>query len=63
MQRCTNATAMAPNRSTARPTEVTVPAGTTVETTITFDKAAELTYVCHLPHHEAYGMLGTLTVT
>jgi len=47
----------------ARPTEVTVPAGTTVETTVTFDRAAELTYVCHLPRHEAYGMVGTLTVT
>ncbi len=47
----------------ARPTEVTVPAGTTVETTITFDQAVELTYVCHLPRHEEYGMVGTLTVT
>ncbi|MDQ2935372.1 MAG: plastocyanin/azurin family copper-binding protein [Chloroflexota bacterium] len=47
----------------ARPTEVTVPAGTTIETTVTFDQSAHLTYVCHLPHHEAYGMVGTLTVT
>jgi uncharacterized cupredoxin-like copper-binding protein len=47
----------------ARPTEVTVPGGTTVETTVTFDHPAQLTYVCHLPQHEAYGMVGTLTVT
>lgn len=47
----------------ARPTEVTVPAGTTIETTVTFDGSAQLTYVCHLPRHEAYGMVGTLTVT
>jgi uncharacterized cupredoxin-like copper-binding protein len=47
----------------ARPTEVTVPAGATIETTVTFERAAELTYVCHLPRHEEYGMVGTLTVT
>jgi uncharacterized cupredoxin-like copper-binding protein len=47
----------------ARPTEVTVPAGSTIETTVTFDRPAELTYVCHLPRHEAYGMVGTLTVS
>jgi uncharacterized cupredoxin-like copper-binding protein len=47
----------------ARPTEVTVPAGSTIETTVTFDRPAELTYVCHLPRHEEYGMTGTLTVT
>ncbi len=46
-----------------QPTEVTLPAGTTIETTITFDQPAELSYVCHLPRHEAYGMVGTLTVT
>ena len=46
-----------------QPTEVTVPAGTTIETTITFDQPAELSYVCHVPRHEAYGMVGTLTVT
>jgi len=44
------------------PTEVTVPALETVETTITFDQPGTLTYVCHLPAHESYGMAGTLTV-
>ena len=43
------------------PTEVSVPALETVETTITFDEPGTLTYVCHLPGHEAYGMVGTLT--
>jgi uncharacterized cupredoxin-like copper-binding protein len=44
------------------PTEVTVPALATVETTITFDQPGTLAYVCHLPGHEAYGMVGVLTV-
>jgi uncharacterized cupredoxin-like copper-binding protein len=47
----------------SRPTEVTLDAGTTKTTTITFDEAAVLTFVCHLPGHEAYGMTGTLVVT
>ncbi|HZM72975.1 MAG TPA: plastocyanin/azurin family copper-binding protein [Candidatus Polarisedimenticolia bacterium] len=46
----------------SRPTEQTILAGQVVETLITFDKPGELTYVCHLPGHEAYGMKGTLTV-
>lgn len=46
-----------------RPTEVTVPALSTVETTITFEGPGVLTYVCHLPGHEGYGMVGSLTVT
>lgn len=45
------------------PTEVTVPALETVTTTITFDEAGRLDYVCHLPGHEAYGMVGTLIVS
>ena len=44
------------------PTEVTVPALATVETTITFDEPGRLDYICHLPGHESYGMVGTLTV-
>ena len=44
------------------PTEVTIPALETVRTTITFDDPGELAYVCHLPDHEAYGMVGMLTV-
>ncbi|MBA4170141.1 MAG: cupredoxin domain-containing protein [Chloroflexi bacterium] len=45
------------------PTEVTVPALETVETTITFEEAGTFAYVCHLPGHEAYGMVGILTVS
>jgi uncharacterized cupredoxin-like copper-binding protein len=47
----------------ARPTEVTIDALTTRETTVTFVAPAALTFVCHLPGHEAFGMVGTLTVT
>lgn len=43
-------------------TEVTVPALETVRTTITFDEPAILSYTCHLPQHESYGMVGVLTV-
>jgi plastocyanin len=44
------------------PTEVTIPALETVRTTITFDEPGELAYICHLPDHESYGMVGVLTV-
>ncbi len=44
------------------PTEVTVPALSTKVTTITFDRAGEYTFVCHLPGHEAYGMVGVVKV-
>ena len=44
------------------PTEVTVPALETAETTITFDEPGTLAYICHLPGHEGYGMVGVLTV-
>ena len=30
---------------------------------MTFATPGTLTYVCHLPGHEAYGMTGTLVVT
>lgn len=50
-------------RHDAVPTEVTVPALETVSTTITFDEAGSLAFICHLPGHEAYGMVGVLTVT
>ena len=42
--------------------EVTIPALETRRTTITFDDAGSLLFVCHLPAHEAYGMVGTVTV-
>ncbi|MDP9467610.1 MAG: plastocyanin/azurin family copper-binding protein [Chloroflexota bacterium] len=47
----------------ARPNEVTIPALSTIETTLTFDTAGTQQYICHVPQHEAYGMIGTLTVT
>ena len=47
----------------ASPAEVTVPALATATTTITFDEPGMLAFICHLPAHESYGMVGTLTVT
>lgn len=44
------------------PVEVTVPALETATTTITFDEPGTFAYICHLPGHEAYGMVGVLTV-
>ena len=46
----------------SRPTEVSIPALTTMETTVTFDGPVAWRYVCHLPGHEAYGMVGLVTV-
>lgn len=47
----------------ARPTEVSIPAGSSRSTTVTFDTPGTYLYICHLPGHEAYGMVGTLVVT
>jgi len=47
----------------SRRTEVTIPAGTDRLTTVTFDKPGTYLYICHLPGHEAFGMVGTLIVT
>jgi uncharacterized cupredoxin-like copper-binding protein len=47
----------------SRPTEVTVRAGATATTTVTFTEPGTYLFVCHLPGHEAYGMVGTLRVT
>jgi uncharacterized cupredoxin-like copper-binding protein len=46
-----------------RPGEVTVPAGTTQETTYTFPTVPVTTmeFACHLPGHYAYGMHGSIT--
>jgi uncharacterized cupredoxin-like copper-binding protein len=44
------------------PTEVTLPPYSTRVTKIYFDSPGALTYVCHLPGHEAYGMVGTLDI-
>jgi uncharacterized cupredoxin-like copper-binding protein len=47
----------------SRPTEVSIPAGESRETTVTFSQPGIYLYICHLPGHEAYGMVGTLVVT
>jgi uncharacterized cupredoxin-like copper-binding protein len=47
----------------ARPTEVSIPAGSSRETTVTFRTPGTYLYICHLPGHEAYGMVGTVVVT
>jgi len=44
------------------PTEVTIPALDSRTTTLTFERAGEYQYICHLPGHEAYGMVGTIHV-
>lgn len=46
-----------------RPTEVSLPPLTTIETTLTFAEPGSVQYICHFPGHETYGMVGTLTVT
>jgi plastocyanin len=45
-----------------RPTEVVLPALTTRTTVVTFEATGTLQYICHLPQHEAYGMVGTVTI-
>ncbi|HLA65458.1 MAG TPA: cupredoxin domain-containing protein, partial [Candidatus Saccharimonadales bacterium] len=44
------------------PNEISIDALSTVETVLTFHKPQTLQYICHLPGHEAYGMVGTLTI-
>jgi uncharacterized cupredoxin-like copper-binding protein len=44
------------------PTEVTIPPFTTLVTTVMFEQPGEYQYICHLPGHEKYGMVGTLRV-
>jgi uncharacterized cupredoxin-like copper-binding protein len=47
----------------ARANEISLPPLGTMKTTLTFDQPGSLLYICHLPGHEQYGMVGTLTVT
>ena len=47
----------------ARPTEISIPAGTVRRTTVTFAASGSQAFICHLPGHEAYGMVGTVVVT
>jgi uncharacterized cupredoxin-like copper-binding protein len=47
-----------------RPGEVSVPAGTTQETTYTFPATpVPIEFACHLPGHYAYGMHGPISIT
>jgi uncharacterized cupredoxin-like copper-binding protein len=46
----------------AVPGEISAPAGSTVETTYTFDQPGEILFGCHLPGHYTYGMRGTIRV-
>ena len=45
-----------------RPTEVVIPAGESRTTTVTFESTGSLKFICHLPAHEAFGMIGTVTI-
>lgn len=45
-----------------RPTELSVPAGASRTTVVTFDAIGTIAFICHLPGHESYGMVGTITV-
>lgn len=44
------------------PGEVSVPSGGTVVTSYRFDRPGQVAYICHLPGHEAYGMVGEVEV-
>lgn len=46
----------------AHPTEVSVAAGSVAVTTVTFTTPGTYLFICHLPGHEAYGMVGTVRV-
>ena len=45
-----------------RPTEVVIPALSSQTTVITFESTGKLQFICHLPLHESYGMVGTVTI-
>ena len=45
-----------------RPTEVPLPAMSTVTTVVVFERTGSLAFICHLPAHERYGMVGTVTI-
>jgi uncharacterized cupredoxin-like copper-binding protein len=47
----------------ARPTEISIPARSEKRTTVTFTAPGSQQFICHLPGHEAYGMIGTVTIT
>ena len=45
-----------------KPTEVVIPALSTKTTIVTFEQTGSLKYICHLPAHEAYGMVGIVVI-
>jgi len=45
-----------------RPTEVVLPAMSSQITVVTFESTGSLRFICHLPLHESYGMVGTVTI-
>ena len=45
-----------------KPTEVVIPAGQSRTTVVTFVQTGALKYICHLPAHESYGMVGTVHI-
>lgn len=45
-----------------RPGEISVPAGTSAQTTYTFRRPGTLLFGCHLPDHYRFGMKGTISV-
>jgi uncharacterized cupredoxin-like copper-binding protein len=45
-----------------RPTEVSLAAGARATTTVQFERPGDYLFICHLPGHEAYGMVGVLRV-
>jgi uncharacterized cupredoxin-like copper-binding protein len=46
----------------SRPTEVVIPAGESRTTVVTFEATGTLEFICHLPAHEAYGMVGRVRI-
>ena len=44
------------------PSEVTIPAFASRETTLTFSEPGDYAFICHLPGHEDYGMVGVVKV-
>ena len=44
------------------PSEVTIPAFASRETTLTFFEPGDYAFICHLPGHEDYGMVGVVKI-
>jgi uncharacterized cupredoxin-like copper-binding protein len=52
-----------PDHDGSVPGQVSVPAGSTVQTTYTFGQPGTVLLGCHIPGHYAYGMRGRVRVT